>query len=330
MSLSRASSRASWLPHEPRGAVRSDVAGPVQRSTSHDVDSWAAHISRVFVPLTPEPIGDEDFSASLSRLPRGPIELFRIEGAAQRVHRGRREIARSTSDVVFLNIQLTGMGDVQSGGGLRRTAPGEGALVQAEQTFELSFAGDFTQLCVAMPARWLAERQSLPLGVLSTRSLDLLSGAGRVVKASLATLIELPDGPEASAAADLFAATLDHALRGGGATLAPEGQASPRGAALRRLILRRLGDETFSPAQAASELGCSIRSVHAAAQTLGQSFGQLLLEARLTAAANALAGRTADRGRVSAVAFACGFGDLSHFSRTFRQRFGVAPGAWRG
>ncbi|MFM8683622.1 MAG: helix-turn-helix domain-containing protein, partial [Chthoniobacterales bacterium] len=31
---------------------------------------------------------------------------------------------------------------------------------------------------------------------------------------------------------------------------------------------------------------------------------------------------------VAGVAFACGFGDLSHFYRVFKTRFGRPPGQW--
>lgn len=330
MSTEGATVRATWLPHEDRERLRFGVAGRVRRAAFQEVESWREHISDAFVPLSPEPIGPGPFSSTLSGLQRGPLRLFRIEGTAQRVRRGRREIARSRGDAVYLNVQLSGTGEVRAGGAVRRTTAGTGALVLSEAPFELAFEDGFNQLCVAMPVAWLSERLGLPLGVVSSRSLNLLAGPGRVMKAALASLLERPDGPEAEAGVDLFAIALDHALRQGEPTAATEAGASPRSAELRRLIRRRLADETLSPAAAASEMGCSVRTVHAAAQSTGQSFGQLLLEARLAAAAVALASAPPDRGRVAAVAYACGFNDLSHFSRAFRRRFGAPPSAWRG
>ena len=35
-------------------------------------------------------------------------------------------------------------------------------------------------------------------------------------------------------------------------------------------------------------------------------------------------------GRISDIAFACGFNDLSYFNRCFRRRFGLTPTAARG
>jgi transcriptional regulator GlxA family with amidase domain len=53
---------------------------------------------------------------------------------------------------------------------------------------------------------------------------------------------------------------------------------------------------------------------------------QFLMTSRLRRAAVTL--RTTDQS-VSAIAFDCGFGDLSTFNAQFRQTFGATPGAFR-
>jgi len=52
-----------------------------------------------------------------------------------------------------------------------------------------------------------------------------------------------------------------------------------------------------------------------------------LNELRLRKAAELLAN---GEGRVSDIAFECGFNDLSYFNRCFRRRFGLTPTAARG
>jgi AraC-like DNA-binding protein len=52
-----------------------------------------------------------------------------------------------------------------------------------------------------------------------------------------------------------------------------------------------------------------------------------LNELRLRKAAELLA---RGKGRVSDIAFDCGFNDLSYFNRCFRRRFGLTPTAARG
>jgi AraC-like DNA-binding protein len=52
-----------------------------------------------------------------------------------------------------------------------------------------------------------------------------------------------------------------------------------------------------------------------------------LNELRLRKAADLLA---RPEGRISDIAFDCGFNDLSYFNRCFRRRFGLTPSAARG
>lgn len=314
--------RADWLPHELRGQQR-PLPGAIHEARFDSIDTWRAGISDAFVPLAPEAIGPGPFYGALQNIVRGPITLSRIEGSPQRVRRGAREIATTRGDFAYFNIQLSGHGQVRGGGGVRKTEPGSGAVVLADHLFELEFDCPFSQLCVAMPIAWMQERFELQLGVVVTRSVDLLGGAGRVVKAALSTLMEANSHSEMAQCSDLFASALDIALRPYQTPASvPDRALMP---SLLRLVAQRLGDDTLSPTTAAAALGCSVRTVHAACQREGRSFGRLLLDARLEAAEMALRSTPIMSRRVGQIAFACGFSDLSHFSRVFRGRFGVAP-----
>lgn len=314
-----------WLPHEGRGESL-PLWGAIDHAIYDDVDAWRTGISEAFVPLSPEATGSAPFRGAFQKITRGAIGLARIEGSAQRVRRGARDIAETRGDFAYFNIQLTGHGQVRGGGGVRRTNPGQGAIVLAENPFELEFETSFSQLCVTMPIDWLRERLELPLGLLVTRNVDLLSGPGRVVRAALRALIDSTDAAEAAQCADLFALALDHTLRPHQAAAAPHGRSLM--AALRRLLLHRLADETLTPASAAAALGCSVRTLHAACQREGRSFGRMLLDARLDAAERVLQSTPPAAGRVGPIAFACGFSDRAHFSRAFRARFGTSPSSY--
>ncbi|MGH7005023.1 MAG: helix-turn-helix domain-containing protein, partial [Alphaproteobacteria bacterium] len=97
--------------------------------------------------------------------------------------------------------------------------------------------------------------------------------------------------------------------------------------ALRAHLARNLADPTLSPRGAADALGISVRLVHRLFEEMGTSFGRWVLERRLDACRRALDG-PAPRA-ISDIAFAWGFNELSHFSRAFKARFGVAPRDFR-
>ena len=78
-------------------------------------------------------------------------------------------------------------------------------------------------------------------------------------------------------------------------------------ARLRGFIAENFQIESLGPSDAADALGCSARNVHRICQTMGVSFGRLLLEARLAAAGRRLAGGGSEWSRITDVAYDCGF-----------------------
>ncbi len=55
-----------------------------------------------------------------------------------------------------------------------------------------------------------------------------------------------------------------------------------------------------------------------------------MLELRLQQAREMLARGANDALRISDVALACGFNEVSYFHRCFRRRFGASPAQYRG
>lgn len=75
----------------------------------------------------------------------------------------------------------------------------------------------------------------------------------------------------------------------------------------------------------AARHGVSVRYVQRLFEESGLTFTAYLTEQRLAAAYKALRRRAAADVPVSTIAFDCGFADVSHFNRSFRQRFGCTP-----
>jgi AraC-like DNA-binding protein len=85
----------------------------------------------------------------------------------------------------------------------------------------------------------------------------------------------------------------------------------------------------FSPRDVAEKVGMSPRYVQDLLQETGKSFTERVIELRMQKARVMLASRRNDRLKVSEIAYACGFGEVSYFNQAFRRRFGAAPTHFR-
>jgi AraC-like DNA-binding protein len=86
----------------------------------------------------------------------------------------------------------------------------------------------------------------------------------------------------------------------------------------------------FSAHQVALKLGLSPRYVQALMQETGLGFTARVMELRLQKARAMLSDPRHDRLRISEIALACGFNEVSYFNRCFRRRFGETPTQYRG
>ena len=94
------------------------------------------------------------------------------------------------------------------------------------------------------------------------------------------------------------------------------------------ILNERFAEPDFSAHKLATAAGLSERYVNELLFEAGASFSTRLLELRLRKVVDLLA--QSDQRRISEIAFACGFNDLSYFNRCFRRRYGQTPTAARG
>ena len=120
------------------------------------------------------------------------------------------------------------------------------------------------------------------------------------------------------------------ATRDGAAQAVSRGLSAARLVAIKADIVANLSRRDLSLDFIAGRHGLSARHIRRLFSAEDTSFSDFVLEQRLLRAYRMLGDpRFADRA-VSAVAYECGFGDLSYFNRCFRRRFGASPTQFRG
>jgi AraC-like DNA-binding protein len=181
----------------------------------------------------------------------------------------------------------------------------------------------------------------LPRAPLVERVVDLDRAAGRIIshdREALRLLVNylrllreepalgLPGVSQAVAshihdlAALALGASLDAAQGSGLSALA-----AARLSALKDDVRKACTNPHLSVRTIAVQHGVSARYVQRIFAEGGSTFTQYVTEQRLAAAYKALRRRTPNDRPISAIAYDCGFANVSNFNRLFRQRFGRTP-----
>ena len=94
-------------------------------------------------------------------------------------------------------------------------------------------------------------------------------------------------------------------------------------------ISQHLAEPDLGAEAIARALFISVRQVYKLWETEPRSLGQWILERRLDAARRELTSPRRRNQTIAAIAGRWGFVDATHFSRRFRQAYGMSPREWR-
>jgi AraC-like DNA-binding protein len=111
----------------------------------------------------------------------------------------------------------------------------------------------------------------------------------------------------------------------GGTLAASRGGRAARLAATKRWIAANLEELDLSVERAARAQGIGPRAVQKMFEEDGTTYSRFVLQSRLELARRRLTDSRWIALPISEVAFACGFGDLSYFNRSFRTAYGATP-----
>lgn len=295
---------------------------------------WREVLCEAYIALNPvRPASAGTFAGHVTAHPLSSINVTTISSGRQKIYRGRAEISRMPTEVYFLNLQLRGQCCMQQGGRATLLNPGEFSIVDSTEPYLNDYCSDgWEQYSFRIPRHLLRPLLRNPdkatativadNGGVGTVAIDLLKSIVRNVEG-----LSLTGTTLGNSMVELVAMSL-------GATQAAQEMA--RGSARQALcasLVNHVGanvaDPELAPAKVAAHFGISVRYLHKVLEEGGRSFGRLVLEQRLERCARDFVTRKADAETVTEIALRWGFNDLSHFSRTFRQRFGKTPREYR-
>jgi len=291
--------------------------------------SWADDLAAAFVRLEPRRLADQPFEGAISRVDAAPIQVSLVTATRHTVLRLAPHIALSTDDLCFVNLQLEGLGRTTQRGHEQISAPGDLALADTTEPFEIANGHDFKLFCFAIP------RQLLPKGLLDHARLNLsTTETGRALSRTLASYAELclrgNQLPKTSALIGAHVVDLiSHAPEILTDTPADRLHVPVLLSMMLDHIDRCSDDPELGAATLATRFHCSERYVHRLFATTGRSVGEHLNEKRIAACTRELFDRNSAHKTIAEIAFGAGFRDISHFNRLFKRCNGLAPREFR-
>ncbi len=316
--------------------TKGDFAGRCMHFATADLPlkdrlpAWRDYWGRQVFGADIEPTTDDPFSAETRVATMPGIRLLSTDISPVRLIRSAA-LMDDGNDCLGLVTSSCRIGTVQRGSELTLTAGDARLLSSAEPSvIESGTAGRFQ--CILIQRRVLspllsdteaAVQRTIPA---DDRLLGLLFGyLGMAVDEKTTVVADFAD-VIASHIRDLIAIMLEPGID---REAVGSGLRAIQLAHIKRYVADNCGDPSLSIHHVAARMGLSTRYIQRLLARQGTTFTDYLLDRRLKRVSRSLlAPADADR-TVADLAFDAGFGDVSHFNRCFKRRFGLSPKDFR-
>ncbi len=304
-----------------------DRRSPVLSVQETRHDTWQEEVAAQFLPLDFEVARSTRFHGRGLWAQLDQARAAEVRMCEHRVTRQRRHAATADGPAVKLLWLLHGSGRLQQGDHDCSLQADRWLFYDAIHPYSLQLSEDarFISLLYTGDSaeRWM--RLARDLGSEPRQTM----GSARIAVLALRGAMREKDGLDALAQRALLESVLaltESALR----KPLPEQGGRQRDALrlveARSFVLRHLARAELGPDDIARALHMSRRSLYNLFAEAGLRPREFIRNLRLDKACEALTAGA----NVTAVALDHGFADAAHFSRCFRERFGVSPSAYRG
>ncbi|MFJ8787824.1 helix-turn-helix domain-containing protein [Streptomyces sp. NPDC102462] len=292
------------------------------------VAAWEHALSQVFVDLEVTVRGDRPWAGELTAERLGALQIATEDFGPGTILRSARSVAADPRTHILARLQLDGTALLLQDGRSAELRPGDLAFHDARRPYRLVLPGR-QRARVLMVPRALLRLEEGQLSALTATVVDAGQGAAALLLPTLCGLVDEAVRAHPAGRARLARLAADVL---GTLAVAQAGR-RPAPALWERItasVQDRLREPGLTPQDIADQHGISLRYLHRLFQRQGTTVNAWVRTRRLEAAREELAQAGAAHRSIAAVAARWGFTNPSHFSRTFRETYGMSPVQWRG
>jgi len=290
---------------------------------------FQAVVDEVFCPMQLQPEGRsrEFFRGCVEASDIGSVRLARVAASPCAVTRFSGHVGRLSDAPYLVKFQMKGESHWSQRNRKVHLRPGDFVIASMGEPYSLQLLDDFEMPVLALSSRTMHTLTRDPDQFLGLRmaaeeaDCGLLSSFVAQVVARISRLQEPMISRVEANILDLL----------GGVLSARSGHGAPTAAQLlgqmKAYLDNHLHNQRLGPAMIAAAFSVSKRHVHSIFATEGVSVGRHIRLLRVEASRRMIAEDPALS--LTEVALGCGFYDLSHMSRSFREHYDVSPREYR-
>ncbi|MGR6973163.1 AraC-like ligand-binding domain-containing protein [Streptomyces cynarae] len=300
--------------------------------TRHRLAYWRAALSQTFAPVAID-IPDEVCSGTIRTSRLGHLRVATVDGDPMSARRTPQLIAQDEEEHLVVKLLVRGVAGVLQDAREAHLHPGQIVFCDTARPLRMEFPQPFQTKSLVVPRRLLGLEES-DLRRLTATPLHPDTTAGSLLAPFLTQLVDTAATyPSATGEAlarhvvDLLTVLIEERLHQ---------QAGDAPSAARLLLARiqvfidrHLADPDLTPEAIARAHQISVRYLHKLFQTENVTVSRWIQRRRLQECRRDLARRQAAGRTIAAVARQWGFTSPAHFSRVFRDVYGMSPVEWR-
>lgn len=269
------------------------------------------------------------FHGSIERRTVASLEMTLFSSSSISFNKFPSEPLNSDKRVCIVISQLAGLRSYRQDGQIAVLKKGDATLIDSGRPWSSDCPGDCARLYLRVP--WQLMQSRLRLNELPVaRKISGDAGLGSLLFHLSTSLYReagsLTEG-EGSAALEAYLTILGECVR---PAARPCGH--PRDEQLQKIlnyIDAHLTDASLNPSEIAGAVDLSVRHLHRLFVHKGSSVSDWIRAQRLGHCKNDLENPRFAGTSITEIAFFWGFNDSAHFSRAFKQEFGVSPRGYR-
>jgi AraC family transcriptional activator of tynA and feaB len=294
---------------------------------------WNEVYQRRFAQVTFSPVDREGFEAELRVGAVGPIGIARVHSKPTGIERNKGHINRSDGRLFSFLLQARGCGVFSHYGHESRMEEGDFTLCDNAAPHRFNCSGR-TELIILRTSPDVL-RSYLPdpeqLCGLRLQAGKGITGTAANMAQKLWSLVEggLPEKFSTMVARNVLDIMATSYAIAFDASLTDSSAVSARRLQARRYIEAHLREPDLTPCTVANALGISARYLRMLFCGGAESASRYILRRRLEECAKQLSSALWRGHTITEIAFASGFNSAAHFTRAFRDEYGVTPSQFR-